>query len=1631
MQKIFDAAGEQGKILVINRQGQRGVDISVSEAVQAKGGMFVWMTEVPEQSYIHEQAKNRTARNGDRGAAQALISPQDALIRKAMHLNGVRAAAVRYEQVAEAHRTDPTPENHNNLVEAGHNLRSLVPELQERALRHATADFIRHHAYITDNPAAVLAAAEASYFPDGTDLEQPDQAARLAGLLGIPTSTVADAAAAFDHDGAGDPLGRLLVQAGLPPAAVEALRQQVEATEPATAARYPQLTDEQALDLLIPQRDRLAAELGWDTADIDGAEGMRMIDPALTEAGANLAKALGYPVSDITPAVARDVLGDAVEHHRSTETTLQPVAPAAASPPMHSESVNRVAERPATPGDSETAAVVDDPATGDPVAENPVGEEVIAAASHYLATAALLDLVVRIHRRSPNNCVNNAVTGMRVLTARRFEPLSNELAGHGRDVVEEVFGAPLENAGSLEKVAESLKARPGGIAVLVYKWKDTQDKGSTAADNHMVLLVNDSKPGERPKLVVVDLAASRDGRNKTDYDPQDLQSRRTLLNKAVPFDNWRDEQQKFIDRLSPDQRRFETIDFDADGHLVARSHRTSAAAETLPPSQDLEVSAELVQEINSIQPGQPVNDDGTPDLPSRTDADTPHKSDISPSAEPARIGSRPHDTDTGDTRAPDDQVGGRPHESTAGSIGTRPMADVPGERQGSWREFAAAIPQLLTADPRQWAAQGNSPDFRWLASQLGPLARHFSTVGEVALRLVGDEPFAELLPLWRRFVELGAEFENEGFGIWHARTMYQLMEWLVDYAPVDEYRNSYEVVDSVNDRGVYVGVSSEVNRAGIMRNTIVAAQGTPRGGVMFAEGWDEVGDIVHGIEGFWVQNNKMIADNLATFNAGIREKLSPEDAARATFTGKMACRRGFTEVLIDHAVGDPGYYEQVVLTFVRPSRLWEMRCRLGARLMGISLPEMLDRAGWSSEIAYLRDEAALESAEIDRQMSRPSTTENPADWSSRRAQVEIQIAKIERLATWVPQWWAEQDARDHSAIAAVVADVVRRNPGAWQVTPNTVLLPGHTVVVIAEDGWHDDAVTDMLLHNLELRSELRGTGYDIHQLKPVVEQDDSGNFRVRSENLGTVHVNAKRRMSDDRDLARRRKDEHVRSRFRSVITEGADRGVSSAAYLRTDWSQRAALVRQRHDLTSRLPGIPARWRNRACRYRHAQEVARLRDSWENVDEAGRRRLSYLETIGAVLTRVDERADRMSGQPEVYLWAFDPDTGYLVLTVGDPDLVPDIDDIIDHHIVDSGTVDLLDADIDRVVDDFTSDRQFGPEHRRSLVIFVSSETDFDAEHRRLGDLTDITATRAFYHDKVVDSAADGSALVRLLEGERRDTVSEMLWLVEYLLPDHPVHLVEATAGPDFPVGAPGEEIAARVGADWSAVFDRPEDVARHLAHRPGAFALLAVENSARDHGGGVDLVLVGNDGDDRLVQIDLNQVNPYSVEPGAAARAALTRDWPPFDPSGWMGKWDKGFGIGLGPDGPERPLVDGESAGVRGEDFPDGLIGARPTEGVPGSAIERYRHHTRQYHGVAGNWLSAVSGGRCRRPCSRVLPCCWTGRLGRSSIGIGWPSCCGCVPTSLPPTRVGGGCGHSSISAACCRIRPSATFTSMS
>ncbi|WP_280265977.1 alpha/beta hydrolase [Nocardia wallacei] len=128
----------------------------------------------------------------------------------------------------------------------------------------------------------------------------------------------------------------------------------------------------------------------------------------------------------------------------------------------------------------------------------------------------------------------------------------------------------------------------------------------------MVLVVNDSEPGEDSKLVVIDLAASRGGNTSTDYGPKDLRNRRALLDKAVPFDTWRIKQQKFLDGLG-DNRYLATIDVD---HNETRS---------VPVAVD----PQLEQDIESAFLGWP-----------RTDADI--------SAEPrtarlALVGNRPPD----------------------------------------------------------------------------------------------------------------------------------------------------------------------------------------------------------------------------------------------------------------------------------------------------------------------------------------------------------------------------------------------------------------------------------------------------------------------------------------------------------------------------------------------------------------------------------------------------------------------------------------------------------------------------------------------------------------------------------------------------------------------------------------------------------------------------------------------------------------------------------------------------------------------------------------------------------------------------------------------------------------------------
>ncbi|MFG3619462.1 helix-turn-helix domain-containing protein [Nocardia sp. NPDC047654] len=344
-----------------------------------------------------------------------------------------------------------------------------------------------------------------------------DRFGRLTAWLGIPASIQA---AVFDTDDDDDPLSRLLERAGVSSAAVEALNQHLDHAPPTAVMQADALTDEQALNHLTPRRNRLAAELGWDPAQVAGAEGVRQVGAAVDTAREELADLLDLPATEVNSVTARDELAGAVA-------------------------------RMLGPGET---------------ADDPVTELLVLAASTYLAVNAMLDLTVAIHQRSPKSCVNNGVTMMRVLYPHNEHayhmPDDMPLRGHTEEDTERAFGGAFRTFGSLEEAAASLKERPGGSQALVYKWLNNGE-----VESHLVLLVNDSVRADAPNLVVLDIAAAL---GEAPITPTDLAESRALLNKAVPFQQWQHKQQPYIDQLDQADRDILAIEFDHTGEPLAR-----------------------------------------------------------------------------------------------------------------------------------------------------------------------------------------------------------------------------------------------------------------------------------------------------------------------------------------------------------------------------------------------------------------------------------------------------------------------------------------------------------------------------------------------------------------------------------------------------------------------------------------------------------------------------------------------------------------------------------------------------------------------------------------------------------------------------------------------------------------------------------------------------------------------------------------------------------------------------------------------------------------------------------------------------------------------------------------------------
>ncbi|WP_370465424.1 C2 family cysteine protease [Nocardia sp. CS682] len=102
LQKILDEAGQLGKVLVINRQGGRGVDIPVSKDVSDAGGLHVKVSGRSHLRDIDIQAENRAARAGQEGSVQYYLAADDALfVQSSEHA----VTVIRYTEAVTAHES--------------------------------------------------------------------------------------------------------------------------------------------------------------------------------------------------------------------------------------------------------------------------------------------------------------------------------------------------------------------------------------------------------------------------------------------------------------------------------------------------------------------------------------------------------------------------------------------------------------------------------------------------------------------------------------------------------------------------------------------------------------------------------------------------------------------------------------------------------------------------------------------------------------------------------------------------------------------------------------------------------------------------------------------------------------------------------------------------------------------------------------------------------------------------------------------------------------------------------------------------------------------------------------------------------------------------------------------------------------------------------------------------------------------------------------------------------------------------------------------------------------------------------------------------------------------------------------
>ena len=78
--EIIAHAGEAGRITVATNMAGRGVDIALGDGVAGQGGLHVILSERHDAKRIDRQLEGRTARRGEPGSSEAILSLDDALL---------------------------------------------------------------------------------------------------------------------------------------------------------------------------------------------------------------------------------------------------------------------------------------------------------------------------------------------------------------------------------------------------------------------------------------------------------------------------------------------------------------------------------------------------------------------------------------------------------------------------------------------------------------------------------------------------------------------------------------------------------------------------------------------------------------------------------------------------------------------------------------------------------------------------------------------------------------------------------------------------------------------------------------------------------------------------------------------------------------------------------------------------------------------------------------------------------------------------------------------------------------------------------------------------------------------------------------------------------------------------------------------------------------------------------------------------------------------------------------------------------------------------------------------------------------------------------------------------------------